>query len=120
MSSKCEVGDQTNDCNFAKIQSLQNYAANITCDDYDKIDCHGIDLVKSLNLLKVKQRHDYISVIFECLHELAPTYLSNNFTLHSDVSEWSTRNHPQDMSRLLLVNMANSLSRTMALSCGII
>mgnify|MGYP002051434539 FL=1 len=93
------VWGQTSNYNIQKIQRLQNYAARIICNEFDYVNCRGKDLIKSLNLMNVKQRIDYFTIIltFKSLHGLAPTYLSDEITLNNHVNQHQTRSHENNI-----------------------
>jgi len=79
--------------NINRVQHLQNWAARITSQNYDFINTRGIDLVHDLKWQTFEQRRDYLSsnLMFKCMNNLAPNYLSDNITLLSDVTERNTR-----------------------------
>ena len=61
--------------------------ARIICNNFDYIHSHGIDLVRSLKLLTIRERRDYFLCVLmlKCIHGLAPHYLSNDVTMHVDI-----------------------------------
>ena len=71
------------------IQRLQNNAARAVCKNYDYINIRGIDLVKSLNWMTVKQRIQYFTVtqMFKCIHRMAQNYLSNGIIVMDSPQE---------------------------------
>ena len=90
------VWGRTSDQNLLKIQRLQNHAARIVCNNFDYVNSRGIDLVASLRWMNVKQRADYFTTIlmFKCIRNTAPTYLSDPIDMYNDINERSTRRHP--------------------------
>ena len=75
------------------IQRLQNNAARAVYNNYDYINSRGIDLVKSLNWMTVKQRIQYFTVtqMFKCIHGMAPNYLTNGIIMECEVNDRTTR-----------------------------
>ena len=54
------------------------------------MNSRGIDIVKSLNWMNVRQRRNYFTLllVFKCVSiNRAPDYLSNNFTMLNQVSQ---------------------------------
>ena len=93
------VWGQTNEYNIYKIQRLQNFAARLITNNFDYVNCRGIELVKMLKWMNVKERCQYftINLMFKCIHGLAPSYLANNVTMKFDVNGINTRSHPMDV-----------------------
>ena len=93
------VWGQTSECNIKKIQRMQNYAARIVTNNFDYINCRGINIVKSLRWMNVKQRCKYftITLMFKCIHGLAPSYLSDEVVMNCDVNMRNTRSHPMNV-----------------------
>ena len=79
--------------NLAKVQRIQNYAARIITGEFDYINVRGVDLVKKLGWMSVKQRFDYFCLLlmFKCIHGLAPDYLTCNIIMECEVSSRTTR-----------------------------
>ena len=69
--------------NLSQVQRIQNYAARIITNQFDYINVRGIDLVKSLGWMSVKQRYEYfyLLLMFKCIHGLAPNYLCNHIIM---------------------------------------
>jgi hypothetical protein len=88
------VWGSTTDQNINRIQRIQNYAARIVTGNFDYINVRGIDLVHSLGWMNVKQRCNYFRniLMYKCLNNLAPVYLSDNIVLNRDISIRDTRN----------------------------
>ena len=65
--------------NINKVQRIQNRAARIILNNFDKINFRGINLVKTLRLPNVIERRNYFLCKFthESIHGLAPDYLTN-------------------------------------------
>ena len=53
------VWGQTTYQNINKIQRLENLAARIITHNFDMINCRGIEIVKELNWMNIKQRCHY-------------------------------------------------------------
>ena len=83
----------TCDNNQHKIQRLQNRAAMIVTGNYDYVITRGTELVKRLKWMCVTQRRDYFMSIlmYKSIHGMAPGYLCNEITLHSEIAERTTR-----------------------------
>ena len=83
----------TCDINLHKIQRLQNRAARFVTGNYDYVTIRGAELVKRLKLMCVTQRRDYFMSIlmYKSIHGMAPAYLCNEITLHSEIAERTTR-----------------------------
>ena len=66
--------------NLKRIQKLQNRAERAIFIEYDFINVRGTDLVAKMNVMTVRQSRDYFMslLVFECIHGLAPDYLSND------------------------------------------
>ena len=90
------VWGQTSEHNLSKIQRLQNFTARIIMHNFDFVNCRGLDIVKSLKWMNIKQRCRYFTTLlmFKCIHGLCPNYLSDNVTMQFDVSGLTTRSHP--------------------------
>jgi len=52
------------------IQRLQNFAGRVLANDFDYINSRGLDILKSLRIMNVKQRFAYFSLVqmFKCIH----------------------------------------------------
>ena len=83
----------TCDNNLHKIQRLQNRAARIVTGNYDYVTTRGTELVRRLRWMCVTQRRDYFMSIlmYKSIHGMAPAYLCNEITLHSEITERTTR-----------------------------
>ena len=85
------VWSNTSATNLKKLQWVQNFAARIVL-GLRKFD-HISEGIKSLNWPTVQQKlflNDAI-MIFKCLHNLVPSYLSDKFTTRSKLSKKITR-----------------------------
>ena len=76
-----------------KIQRLQNKAAWIVTGNYDYVITRDTELVKRLKWMCVTQMRDYFMSIlmYKSIYGLAPAYLCNEITLHSEIAERTTR-----------------------------
>ena len=83
----------TCDNNLHKIQRLQNRAAMIVTGNYDYVTTRGTELVRRLRWMCVTQRRDYFMSIlmYKSIHGMAPAYLCNEITLHSEIAERTNR-----------------------------
>ena len=85
------VWANTSQDNVKKLQLIQNFAARIVLGlrKYDHISVG----IRSLNWLAVKDRlllNDAV-MVFKCLHDLVPKYLSNIFVPRSHIHTRTTR-----------------------------
>ena len=96
----------TSQANIDKIQRFQNYCARIIENNFDYIGERGINLVKKLGWMTIKQRCYYFQnlLIFKSIHGLAPQYMINNVILELEIKEVRTRRHDLD----LFIPKANS------------
>ena len=83
----------TCDNNLHKIQRSQNRAARIVTGNYDYLSTRGTELVKRFKWMCVTQRREYFMSIlmYKSIHGMAPAYLCNEITLHSEIAERTTR-----------------------------
>ena len=90
---------QTTDQNIGRIQRLQNQAARVISNNFDFINCRGLDIVKLLKWMNIRQRCTYFTIVlmFKCIHGLCPNYLCDSITMQFDVSGLSTRSHPMNV-----------------------
>ncbi len=82
----------TSDVHIDRVQRLQNRAARIILGNYSG-DIRGIDLVRELGWMNVRQRRDYFTLVlvYKALHGLAPAYVNDLFTFSRDIQTYSTR-----------------------------
>ena len=87
------VWGNTSLININKVQRLQNFAARILSNNFDYVNHRGIDILKDLCIMNVKQRAVYFNLIlmFKCIHGLAPEYLSSQIIMACEVADRSTR-----------------------------
>ena len=85
----------TCDNNLHKIQGLQNRAARIVTGNYVYVTTRGTELVHPTRLrwMCVTQMRDYFMSIlmYKSIHGMAPAYLCNEITSHSEIAERTTR-----------------------------
>ena len=93
------VWGQTTDQNIGRIQRLQNQAARVISNNFDLINSRGLDIVKLLKWMNIRQRCTYFTIVlmFKCIHGLCPNYLCDSITMQFDVSGLSTRSHPMNV-----------------------
>ena len=73
-----------------KVQRLQNYASRIVTGNFDYVNSRGLDIVRMLNWMNIRQRRNYFTLllVFKCVSiDRAPDYLSNNFTMCNQVNQ---------------------------------
>ena len=89
----CTVWGHSGSGNLSKLQIYQNRAARIVC-KYCDHDIHGIDLVRYLGWHTVEDRIKYFTsvLMFKCLNNIVPEYISDSFTFLSDIHQHFTRN----------------------------
>ncbi len=75
-----------------QLQKLQNRAARIVSGVFD-FNISSDDLICNLKWLRVKELRDLqtLSIMYKCQQNKAPNYLSDKFSLLSDVSNYNTR-----------------------------
>ena len=79
------VWSNTSNNNIKKLQLVQNCACRIVLDNIRKFD-HISEGLRSLNWLSVKDflfLKDSI-IVYKCLNNKMPSYLSGKFTIHDD------------------------------------
>jgi len=93
------VWGQTSDYNVIKIQRLQNYAARIVTNNFDYVNCRSEAIIRNLRWMNVKQRCRYftLTLMFKCIHGLAPSYLVDNVVMNFDVNGMTTRTHAMNV-----------------------
>ena len=89
----------TSEKNIKLIQRKQNRAARIITGTYDNRAARGIDLVRQLGLMTIKQRRNYFltKLTFEAMIGVAPDYLCNKITLKLDMHPYRTRSTASDL-----------------------
>ena len=92
------VWGTTTQYNINKVQRLQNFAGRLLSNNFDYVNTRGLDLLRDLNIMNVKQRAMYFDLLlmFKCIHGLAPDYLCNQVVMACEVAEASTRFHDYD------------------------
>ncbi len=82
----------TSGVNIDKVQRLQNRAARIITSNYD-FNIRGLELVKELGWLNIRQRRDYFAgiLVYKSLNGLSPDHMSDMFTHLRDISDYQTR-----------------------------
>ena len=89
----CTVWGTSSRENITKIQRMQNMAARIICKEFDFINVRGIDLVKKLGWMNIDERVRYLTacLMYKCINNHAPNYLSDNINLMSDLLPYNNR-----------------------------
>ena len=74
--------------NINRTQRIINLCARIISNNYDFINCRGADLLKELGLSSFIERRDFLLsvLMYKCHEGLAPPYLSDTLTLHSEIN----------------------------------
>ena len=93
------VWGYTTDANLNIIQRLQNRGARIVLNNFDYINVRSNELLIQLGWMSVKQRRTYFTytMMFKCIHGLAPDYMCNNVTMQIDINNRLTRAHPMNV-----------------------
>ena len=78
--------------NINNTQKLQNRAVRAVTGNFDYKSSVS-SMIKQQNWMNIKERTEYFTAIlmYKCLNDLAPTYLSNKFNFVSDAHPYSTR-----------------------------
>ena len=85
--------------NIGKIQRLQNLAARIILNNFDYVNYRGLDLVKQLKWMNVRERFLYFEklLMFKCIHGRVPDYLANGITMEIELREVNTRSNDMNV-----------------------
>ena len=78
--------------NINKLQRAQNNAAPIITDNFDYINTHSIDLIRSLRWVNVQERCDYFTtvVMYKAIHGLTPMYMTDNIVMAGETQDRDT------------------------------
>ena len=78
--------------NIEPLQRLQNRAARSVTHNYS-YDIHGIDIVRNLKWMNIKERYQYLlgTLMYKCVNKTAPSYLVDRFQTIQDVHTLNTR-----------------------------
>ena len=97
--------------NVIKVQRMQNRIVRAILNNYDFINCRGVELVAGLNIFNVTQRRDYFMSVtmFKCMHDLAPAYMCNEVLMAIEVSDRLTRN--VDVNDLYVPSVAKECTK---------
>ena len=89
----CSVWGFLPDSKLKKIQHIQNSAARIVKNNFDFKNIRGLELVKELGWQNFRERRDFLtsSLMFKCIHGIAPHYLSDQVVMMCDVIPYGTR-----------------------------
>ena len=90
----CSVWGQCSSKYVEKLSRLQKRAARIVTGNFDYVNCHGMDLVRKLKWQSFQQRRDYFlaTMMFKCIHGLAPTHMINELEMVCERHDHNTRN----------------------------
>ena len=94
--------------NIDKVQRLQNFAARIVSDNFDYINSRGLEIIKTLKWMNVRQRRNYFTLLlmYKCINGDAPDYLCNNVVLGCDLQSVYSLRSSQSMN--VIVPSGNS------------
>ena len=89
------VWGYTTSGNVNTIQRMQNRGARIVCNNFNYSNVRSDALIKQLGWLSITQRRCYFTttMMFKCIHGLAPDYMCNNITMQTDINTRLTRTH---------------------------
>ena len=75
------------------VQRVQNHAARLITGNFDYMNGHAIELVKSLNVYTIRDRRGHFLTILmlKSIHGIAPTYLLDRVVMDFDVNGYDTR-----------------------------
>ena len=76
-----------------KIQRLQNRAARYISGNFDYVNSRGLGILQSLKLPNISERRDFFlsKLIFQSIHGLAPSYLSDRIIMKEDIRGYQPR-----------------------------
>ena len=74
------------------LQTLQSRCSRLLTNNFNQEVC-SLDILSTLGILNISQRLNYLQglLMYKCLHEKAPNYLSDTFTLMSCIHSHYTR-----------------------------
>ena len=87
------IWGQTSKRNIRTIQVLQNRAARAVCGNFDFLNSSVSKMISDLSWMNIEQRLFYFTAIlmFKCLNNLAPEYLSNLLKYTHELHPHNTR-----------------------------
>ena len=87
------IWSNTSEENIKKVQLIQNYAARVIVGNISKHD-HVSPLLKELDWLPIKEHLQYRDTVlmYKCMYNQAPSYLSQMFTKRNQIHYRETRN----------------------------
>ena len=87
------IWSNTSEENIKKVQLIQNYAARVIVGNVGKHD-HVSPLLKELGWLPIKEHLQYRDAVlmYKCMYNQAPSYLSQMFTKRNQIHDRETRN----------------------------
>ena len=97
----------TSNKNLNRLQKFQNRAARIITNNLNW-DIRGVNIVKDLGWLNIKQRRDYFVglLVFKSLNNLLPDYIIDKFTMTCKIARRSTTPTPDNKLFLPKANKA--------------
>ena len=102
-----------------KLSRLQKRAARVVTGNFDYVNCHGMDLVRKLKWQSFQQRRDYFlaTMMFKCIHGLAPTHMINELEMVCERHDHNTRN--ADSLNVVFQNLISSVLNVVFVSQGL-
>ena len=90
----CSVWGQCSNNAIDKLSRLQKRAARVVTGNFDYTSSHGEVIVRDLHWQSFQQRRDYFiaTMMFKCIHGLAPTHMINELEMVCERHAYSTRN----------------------------
>ena len=90
----CSVWGQCSNNAIDKLSRLQKRAARVVTGNFDYTSSHGEVIVRDLKWQSFQQRRDYFiaTMMFKCIHGLAPTHMINELEMVCERHAYSTRN----------------------------
>ena len=89
----CTVWGHCSRKSFITLFRLQKRAARVITGNFDYVQYHGTDLVRQLKWQSFEERRDYFiaTLMFKCIHGLAPTHMVNEIEMVCDRHHHNTR-----------------------------
>ena len=103
----------TSNTNLNRLKKVSKASARIITNN-PNWDIRGVNIVKDLGWLNIKQRRDYFEglLVFKSLNNLLPDYITDKFTMTSEIACRSTRS---TSDKKLILPKANKVIYTSSL-----
>ena len=90
--------------NIEQLQRLQNRAARSVTHNYS-YDIHGIDIVRNLKWMNIKERYQYLlgTLMYKCVNKTSPSYLVDRFQTVQDIHTQNTIGLPLITNYIYLI-----------------